>query len=152
MIHDVVPNASPLDLQHFQTMMDVDKNSLISLKEFLDALEESRQISERAKTPGGDDEAVLQRLHDYLTDNDAILQEYFRWADKDSSGESMVMAACSTDLRTIVSSLFPCQRHAGSRRVGGIRAVYPQHATRRPKVHHELPLPFGQEWRRQAEL
>ena len=31
----------------------------------------------------------MQQLHDYLTDNEAILQEYFRSSDKDKSGETL---------------------------------------------------------------
>lgn len=37
---------------------------------------------------GKDDNALMQQLGDYLTDNDAVLQEYFRQADKDKSGEA----------------------------------------------------------------
>jgi hypothetical protein len=42
---------------------------------------------------GKDDNALMQQLHDYLTDNNAILQEYFSQADKDKSGEQTLAAA-----------------------------------------------------------
>ena len=37
---------------------------------------------------GKDDNALMQQLGEYLTDNGAVLQDYFRQADKDKSGEA----------------------------------------------------------------
>ncbi len=44
MLKDVLPEASTVDVQHFQAMMDIDKNNLISLQEFTQTLAANQAI------------------------------------------------------------------------------------------------------------
>ena len=44
----------------------------------------------QASQPGVDSAEVLQLLHDYLTENESVLREYFSQADKDRNGEDAV--------------------------------------------------------------
>ena len=49
---------------------------------------------------GKDDNALMQQLGEYLTDNGAVLQDYFRQADKDKSGEATVNIESFMSCRT----------------------------------------------------
>ncbi len=44
MLRDVLPDASTVDVQHFQAMMDIDKNNLISLQEFTQTLAANQEM------------------------------------------------------------------------------------------------------------
>ena len=50
MIQAILPDASARDVQHFQAMMDIDGNNLISLQEFLTALQDNMDMHEKVHT------------------------------------------------------------------------------------------------------
>ena len=51
MLQTVLPDASTRDVQHFQAMMDIDGNNLISLQEFLTALQANKDMHEKVCAP-----------------------------------------------------------------------------------------------------
>jgi hypothetical protein len=44
MLKDILPDASTLDIQHFQAMMDIDGNHMISQQEFLTTLQQNKDV------------------------------------------------------------------------------------------------------------
>lgn len=85
MVREVVPRATDMDLKHFRAMLDVDGNDIVTLDEFRRALEQNVAIGEKVAA-GSDDSEVLQRLHEYLTDNEDLLRSVFKEFDADHSG------------------------------------------------------------------
>lgn len=49
MLKDLAPEASPLDCSHIVSMLDMDGNKRVSLKEFTAALEEDTKIAEAVR-------------------------------------------------------------------------------------------------------
>jgi hypothetical protein len=90
MVREILPHATTQDIQHFMVMIDTDANGYISQQEFTAALADTSALHSKVRA-GGDPELLLT-LHDYLTDNELILQEYFRSADIDRNGEVEVDA------------------------------------------------------------
>ena len=46
MLQAILPDASTMDVQHFQAMMDIDGNNLISLQEFVSTLQDNKGVHE----------------------------------------------------------------------------------------------------------
>jgi hypothetical protein len=44
MLQEILPGLSALDMQHFQGMMDIDGNNLISLQEFITSLQDNQNV------------------------------------------------------------------------------------------------------------
>ena len=47
MLQAILPDASTMDVQHFQAMMDIDGNNLISLQEFVSTLQDNKGVHEK---------------------------------------------------------------------------------------------------------
>ncbi|GAX82780.1 hypothetical protein CEUSTIGMA_g10206.t1 [Chlamydomonas eustigma] len=86
LLREVLPGATKLDVQHFLVMVDADKDNLISLQELKSAVDQGVSVYNQVKKGADEHVLLLQRLHDYLTDNEGIIQEYFRLSDEDESG------------------------------------------------------------------
>ncbi|GIL51045.1 hypothetical protein Vafri_7151 [Volvox africanus] len=85
-----LPDASPIDIKHFQAMLDTDALSagqepLLSREEFVKGLPENVRIQEQVRA-GRDDDEVVPRLQDYLTENEQILRDTFEQFDANNDG------------------------------------------------------------------
>ncbi|GIL75161.1 hypothetical protein Vretimale_7844 [Volvox reticuliferus] len=85
-----LPDASPIDIKHFQAMLDTDaltrgQEALLSREEFVKGLPENVRIQEQVRA-GRDDDEVVPRLQDYLTENEQILRDTFEQFDANSDG------------------------------------------------------------------
>ncbi|GLI62112.1 hypothetical protein VaNZ11_004645 [Volvox africanus] len=83
-----LPDASPIDIKHFQAMLDTDalsagQEAMLSREEFVKGLPENVRIQEQVRA-GRDDDEVVPRLQDYLTENEQILRDTFEQFDANS--------------------------------------------------------------------
>ncbi|EFJ49749.1 hypothetical protein VOLCADRAFT_89515 [Volvox carteri f. nagariensis] len=86
-----LPDASPMDVKHFQAMLDTDaveagEELLLSRREFVSGLPENVLIQEQIRA-GRDDDDVVPRLKDYLTENEQIIRDVFEQFDENSDGQ-----------------------------------------------------------------
>ncbi|GLC66131.1 hypothetical protein PLESTF_000388200 [Pleodorina starrii] len=85
-----LPDASQMDVKHFLAMLDTDalaaeQEQMLSRKEFVEGLSENVRIQEQVRA-GRDDDEVVPRLQEYLTDNEQILRDTFEQFDENGDG------------------------------------------------------------------
>ncbi|KAL6755359.1 hypothetical protein V8C86DRAFT_230858 [Haematococcus lacustris] len=85
LVMEVVPGASALDAAHLRCMLDLDGNQQVTLAEFCAALDDGKAIAAAVRA-GRDDTSLMATLTTYLSDNDAVLRQYFMEADANKTG------------------------------------------------------------------
>ncbi|KAG2482802.1 hypothetical protein HYH03_018292 [Edaphochlamys debaryana] len=81
-----VPDASPMDIKHFQAMLDTEtEDGRLSRSEFAHGLPENVAIQEKVRTGNDEDEVVL-RLQEYLTDNEQLMRSTYEDFDANANG------------------------------------------------------------------
>ncbi|KAG2428984.1 hypothetical protein HXX76_011228 [Chlamydomonas incerta] len=82
-----VPDASAMDVKHFMAMLDTEnEDGVLSRSEFVLGLPENVRIQELVRSGRDDDEVVL-RLQEYLTDNEAVIKDTMMEFDANANGE-----------------------------------------------------------------
>ncbi|GFR52147.1 hypothetical protein Agub_g14662 [Astrephomene gubernaculifera] len=85
-----VPDATAMDIKHFHALMQMDTDQeadddLLTQHEFVTGLPENVRIQEAVRAGRDDDEVVL-RLQEYLTENEAIIRDTFKDFDENGDG------------------------------------------------------------------
>ncbi|KXZ49193.1 hypothetical protein GPECTOR_22g783 [Gonium pectorale] len=149
-----LPDATTMDIKHFQAMLDTDAvndERLLSLDEFADGLPENVEIQEMVRS-GRDDDEVILRLQEYLTDNEQVIRSTIEDFDANGNGqldhrELQELVACIPGLepfekKFVMAYLYHHDQNRDMRlSYDEIRAALDQFGAPAPAVAHAAPPP-----------